>query len=203
MKNDSRGFTIVELLVVIVVIAILAAMAIMSYNGINDRAYNTQTIAAADGAVKIISLAYTGQGQMTLRNGVPNGGSELCIGNPADFPAKASLQAGQCAYTGTGSYTSSELWDILKQYGNANLNTPLFDDGSGNDMRGITYLLWRYKSSPTFYGFLTYSLKGRDQNCAVSGAERSDNIQDVVDGARETSCWINLTKLLGADPIVY
>lgn len=36
-----RGFTIVELLIVIIVIAILAAMTIVAYNGIQTRAYET------------------------------------------------------------------------------------------------------------------------------------------------------------------
>ena len=43
----SSGFTIVELLIVIVVIAILAAITIVAYNGIQQRARNTQRIAAA------------------------------------------------------------------------------------------------------------------------------------------------------------
>jgi len=38
MKNQSSGFTIVELLIVVVVIAILAAITIVSYNGITERA---------------------------------------------------------------------------------------------------------------------------------------------------------------------
>lgn len=40
MKNrlDEKGFTIVELLIVVVVIAILAAITIVAYNGIRDRA---------------------------------------------------------------------------------------------------------------------------------------------------------------------
>ena len=38
---NYRGFTIVELLIVIVVIAILAAIAIVSYNGIQSRANDT------------------------------------------------------------------------------------------------------------------------------------------------------------------
>ena len=39
-----RGFTIVELLIVIVVIAILVAIAIVSYNNIQERAYNTRIV---------------------------------------------------------------------------------------------------------------------------------------------------------------
>lgn len=38
MYKNRRGFTIVELLIVIVIIAILAAITIVAYNGIKDRA---------------------------------------------------------------------------------------------------------------------------------------------------------------------
>lgn len=47
--NTRRGFTIVELLIVIVVIAILAAITIVAYNGLQQRA---NTSAIIDGAVK-------------------------------------------------------------------------------------------------------------------------------------------------------
>lgn len=41
MKTTQRGFTIVELLIVIVVIGILASITVVSYNGIQKRAQNS------------------------------------------------------------------------------------------------------------------------------------------------------------------
>jgi type II secretion system protein G len=56
MKKTTRGFTIVELLVVIVVIAILAAITIVAYNGIQTRARDTQRIQDIKTIAKALEL---------------------------------------------------------------------------------------------------------------------------------------------------
>ena len=55
----QRGFTIVELLIVIVVIAILAAVTIVAYNGTRERSIDTEKAAIFDTVHKSLENFYT------------------------------------------------------------------------------------------------------------------------------------------------
>lgn len=56
MQINKRGFTIVEVLIVIVVIAILATITIVAYNGMQARATDANNLASANAITKAIEM---------------------------------------------------------------------------------------------------------------------------------------------------
>lgn len=60
--KSNKGFTIVELLIVVVVIAILAAITIVSYNGITTKAKDSSAKAAASSIQKKAELYFAEHG---------------------------------------------------------------------------------------------------------------------------------------------
>ncbi|OYX42947.1 hypothetical protein B7Y94_02680 [Candidatus Saccharibacteria bacterium 32-49-12] len=55
-RQNSRGFTLVELLIAIVVIAILATISVIAFNGMQDKAKLSSLMAAATNTAKRIEL---------------------------------------------------------------------------------------------------------------------------------------------------
>jgi general secretion pathway protein G len=75
-SNKQSGFTIVELLIVIVVIAILAAITIVAYNGIQNRARDTDRKADMAALAKALHLYNVDNGNyVESGSGCGNGGN--------------------------------------------------------------------------------------------------------------------------------
>lgn len=66
MNAHQKGFTIVELLIVIVVIAILAAISVVAYNGVQTRAKNAKRDNDLTQLEKAIQLARTNTSKQTV-----------------------------------------------------------------------------------------------------------------------------------------
>lgn len=62
IPTGKRGFTIVELLIVIVIIAILAAITIVAYNGVQKRARDSKRQSDVNVIVKALELYYADKG---------------------------------------------------------------------------------------------------------------------------------------------
>lgn len=75
-KNE-KGFTIVELLIVIVVIGILAAITIVAYNGVQSRARNSAAMSAAENVAKKIEAFNAATGAYPVHNTTNNVTAQL------------------------------------------------------------------------------------------------------------------------------
>lgn len=100
--RQQKGFTIVELLIVIVVIAILAAITIVAYNGIQQRARDTKRKDDVAEVAKLVQMYNIDKGVMGAGSGCGNGNG-----------------AGWLNYTYAG-YTS--MMDCLKTTTNTTAN---------------------------------------------------------------------------------
>lgn len=77
LTRPQRGFTIVELLIVIVVIGILAAITIVAYNGIQDRARAAMLVSDLNSASKQLKIDQVENGNYPVTIAAANGGQGL------------------------------------------------------------------------------------------------------------------------------
>jgi prepilin-type N-terminal cleavage/methylation domain-containing protein len=108
--KKERGFTIVELLIVIVVIGILAAITIVAYNGVQSRARNSAAQSAAENVAKKLEAFNAATGAYPVHNTTNNvtaqlatqnesslTGSGLTIGAPASGTGGNTIRVDLCA----------------------------------------------------------------------------------------------------------
>jgi type IV pilus assembly protein PilA len=89
MKQMQKGFTLIELMIVVAIIGILAAVAIPAYSNYTKKAKFSEVVQSTQAIKTGIEACYSDQGNMTAcysgQNGVPSGvsGDVATIVSPA------------------------------------------------------------------------------------------------------------------------
>ena len=105
LRQNQKGFTIVELLIVVVVIAILAAISIVAYTGITNRANKSSAMEAANSAKSVAAAFQGSQGRYPTTKAEFVSG-QISGGEPAiaKLPSDISFGTASTTYTnGSGT----------------------------------------------------------------------------------------------------
>ncbi len=142
MNSYRKGFTIVELLIVIVVIAILAAISVVAYNGIQKRAKYSAIAATLQAYEKGFKLYEAAHGEFPHTAGYVYS----CLGKTSNYPADPpDYVEGQCGFANSSFDTEdgvdSTLNAALKEYLSDVPDVPMTSVtyANGSKTRGIYY----------------------------------------------------------------
>lgn len=167
----QRGFTIVELLIVIVVIAILATITIAAYNGIQQRAGNAQRISAARDWVNAIK-SYVAVNQSYPPS---SSGGTFCIGtnNITNLDANSDVD---CGITGNVKHDSVTATPAFNTAVLTIVNTLPKFPGDPVLLTASTASGMLFRGTDTYdptgkniasYPTLIFALSGSDQDCIL------------------------------------
>ena len=179
-RFKSRGFTIVELLVVIVVIGILAAITTVGFNGVTSRAYNAQIQVGVRSYLQTL-LAYT-----TVNGAYPPVPSEETMGADDRICLGTGYSGGTC---GDSQYVSNEYEPFntalrtiatLPTVSTESVNMPYYTPEPADPVHTFTGAVFIRQDDFTVDGepnpyYLMYALRGGNTDCGTDVVEQVSN----------------------------
>jgi len=185
--TTQRGFTIVELLVVIVVIAILATIVIVSYRGITTSAYNTQVIAGTKSYYEAI-VTYK-----LIKHKYPQTQLEVDGEHLAMTCLGEGYKDQHCGeVTGVDVYEDAKFKADMKDFLKSATSpvSSMLIPVPGESYVGAIYGIDTTGKSSTGYGrVIEYALHGHNTDCGISDAYIYSSSSD------STACEILLEEI--------
>jgi prepilin-type N-terminal cleavage/methylation domain-containing protein len=191
MWAKQKGFTIVELLIVIVVIAILAAISVVAYNGIQARSENTKTVQGVAQYVKIFNMYATTYGvypTSVVPPAAPPANLWTCLPYSTSTCASSSSTPSSCFglnTTGTNTAFESELKKVASSL--PSLSDKGSECSSTQTFQGVIVLIHNSGKSVQIH----FPQRG-DVSCpSIGGAVYNSRMFS----ANTTKCHVNMPDL--------
>jgi prepilin-type N-terminal cleavage/methylation domain-containing protein len=201
IKRSSRGFTIVELLIVIVVIAILAAIVVVAYNGVSQRARNSARASAAQQLYKAVHVAVASAGASEVGKKLEESGQSWhrsCLGT--GLPTVGGKANTCAAYNGSSyAWGVNDFFTFMGTYSSvpSMKNFPAVNSTDGD----VLYAPYLERGDVSGSGvtlpdalIIEYYLEGTNQDCVLRPIVKSGVINNSVintaSGSGVTECMI-------------